>query len=291
MRRHPLRREIIATCVANRLTNRGGMTFAYRSAEASGASLADVARAFTAAREMFDMPSLWAALDDLDLVVPAETQTWMFLEARKLHDRAARWLVRNRRPPLDIAATATFFASGIATLTARLPELMPASDVETLQRTAHRLIEEGTPESIATWVASCEFLDAAPDIVEVAREYERDVEDVARVYFALDDQLELGWLHDEVAGLPRQGRWQTLARAAVRDDLYGTHAALTRDVLRVSRDEPDPAACLAHWADVNAVALRRVTGLIGEIRAAKISDLATLSVAVREVRSILATTA
>jgi glutamate dehydrogenase len=240
---------------------------------------------------MFDMPTLWSALDELDLVVPADVQTAMFLEARKLHDRATRWLVRNRRPPLDIAATVAHFASGIATLTARLPELMPASDVDNVRRHTQELVAAGAPEPIAMWVASCEYLDAAPDIVEAARDADRSVEDVARVYFELDERLELGWLHDEVAGLPRQGRWQTLARAAVRDDLYGAHAALTRDVLRVTDRDTPPGACVERWSQLNDAAVRRVTNLIGEIRAAKISDLATLSVALREVRSILATTA
>jgi glutamate dehydrogenase len=168
---------------------------------------------------------------------------------------------------------------------------MPASDVDNVRRHTQELVAAGAPEPIAMWVASCEYLDAAPDIVEAARDADRSVEDVARVYFELDERLELGWLHDEVAALPRQGRWQTLARAAVRDDLYGVHAALTRDVLRVTDRETPPGGCVERWSQLNDAAVRRVTSLIGEIRAAKISDLATLSVALREVRSILATTA
>ncbi|MFL6139235.1 MAG: NAD-glutamate dehydrogenase [Frankiaceae bacterium] len=290
MLRHPLRREIIATCLTNRLVNRAGSTFVYRMTEANGAQAADVVRAWTAAGNLLDLPSLWTELDALDLVVAAEVQTGMFLEARKLHDRVTRWLLRNRRAPLDIAATTSFFASGVATLGAKLRDLMPPSDVEEMGATLDRLVAAGVPEPVAAKVASCDYLDAGPDIVEAAHEADRPVEDVARVYFALDERLTLAWLHEQVAGLPRQGRWQTLARAAVRDDLYAVHAALTRDVLRVGGSGCGPDRCVEHWVDRNAKAVQRVTSVIQEIMATGVFDLATLSVALREVRSILSTT-
>ena len=63
------------------------------------------------------------------------------------------------------------------------------------------------------------------DIVEVARATERDVFEVAGVYFALSDRFRVDELLSKISALPREDRWETLARMALRYDLY---AALAR---------------------------------------------------------------
>ena len=58
MQGHRLRREIIATVVANQLVDRGGTTFVFRLAEETGADVPQLARAYAVAREVFDMREL-----------------------------------------------------------------------------------------------------------------------------------------------------------------------------------------------------------------------------------------
>src|SRR3712207_2399217 len=103
MKGHRLRREITATHLANSMVNRCGTSFAFRLDEETGASWPEIARAYTAAREAFGLRDLWAQIEALDARVEAQTQIRMLLDARKLVERASRWLLRNRRPPLDIA--------------------------------------------------------------------------------------------------------------------------------------------------------------------------------------------
>ena len=103
MREHRLRREITATSVVNDLVNRGGPSFAFRLGEETGAEPAEIARAYTAACEVFDMRSLWDDVESLDNVVDAQTQTRMLLDWRRLVERATRWFLHSRRPPLDIS--------------------------------------------------------------------------------------------------------------------------------------------------------------------------------------------
>src|SRR3712207_6837510 len=103
MTEHRLRREITATHLANSMVNRCGTSFAFRLDEETGASWPEIARAYTAAREAFGLRDLWAQIEALDARVEAQTQIRMLLDARKLVERASRWLLRNRRPPLDIA--------------------------------------------------------------------------------------------------------------------------------------------------------------------------------------------
>jgi glutamate dehydrogenase len=290
MERHHLRREIIATHVTNSLVDRAGTTFAFRLGEDTGAPPSDIARAYTIAREVFDMPSFWDDVEALDNVVSAEVQLGMLLEARRLVERATRWLLRNRRRPLDIAAEVSRFAAGARALSAALPEILVEDERAAWDAQVSELVAGGVPEPLAARVASMAALFAAHDVVEVASATGRPVDHVAALHFLLGGRLHLHWLRDQIATLPRTNRWEAMARAALRDDLFSLHAELTADVMRES---PDGAAGprLDAWMAANATPVGRCLEILGDIRTARTYDLTTLPVALREVRNLIQSTA
>ena len=282
MPQHRLRREIVANVVSNELVDRQGTTFVYRLADETGASTAMIVRARTVARDVFDLDALWTAVEDLDDHVPSNVQTEILLAGRKLVERATRWLLRHRRPPIDVAREVERFAAGIAPVRRRLPELVSSAEGDAHRQLAERLQEAGVPADLATLVGGFTSLYAALDIVEVAQEVGEPVEMVAAVHFALGDRLQLPWLRDQIEALPRDNRWQTLARAALRDDLYGQQRALTTGVLRVSAPRDEVAARIATWCARNEEALLRSAQVIADVKAGGAAELAILSVALRE---------
>ncbi|CAN5127546.1 NAD-glutamate dehydrogenase [soil metagenome] len=288
MQEHRLRRELVATQVTNSIVNRAGITFAYRMGEETGTEAPEIARAYAAAREVFDMRSLWAEVEALDTGVPAQTQTEMLIVGRRLVERATRWLLRNRRPPLDVAATVSYFSGGAAELAERLPRLMLDSDRESLDETTARLVEEGVPHELARRVAGLNALFSVLDVVEVAAATDQPLETVAAVHFTLGDRLMLHRLRDRIDALPRQDRWQTLARAALRDDLYGQQAGLTAGVLRDITGDLDASARIEAWIEKNKAATERFVQVLRDIGASGSFDLSTLSVALRELRNLAA---
>ena len=148
LERHSLRREIIATRIANDLVNRAGTTFLYRLGDETGAAPDEIARAYTAAREVAGLRELWAAIEALDGKVPAATQTAMLLRSRILLERTTRWLLRHRRRPLDIAETVARYAPGAAAIAEALPTLLGASGIEEAKaraQGAHRRRRPGRP--------------------------------------------------------------------------------------------------------------------------------------------------
>ncbi len=232
LQRHPLRREIIASRVVNDLVNRAGTTFAFRLADETGAGADDIARAYTVAREAFGLRGLWGEIEALDGLVPAETQIAMLLRARILLERATRWLLRNRRRPIDIAATVARYAPGAAALAEAVPALLGPAELEFARAKAAALAEVGVPPELAQRVAHLEALVPTFELVEIAAATELDVAAAAEVYFALGARLELQWLRDRIVDLPRETRWEAMARAALRDDVYSEQAGLTAEVLR-----------------------------------------------------------
>jgi glutamate dehydrogenase len=287
MQDHRLRREITATAVVNNTLHGAGTTFVFRLHEETGAVASDIARAYTVAREVFRMRPIWAEIEHLDNQVDAEIQTRMLLEGRRLVERSARWLLRNRRRPLDIAATVNDFAPGAQELYDSVASLLAPEEVEPLAHQAHELRDAGVPEHLATRVASLSTLFSTLDIVEVAAETNTDLELVARVHFDLGHRLQLHWLRDRIVALPRDDRWRALSRAALRDDLYGLHRALTAEVLMQSDGRRgDAQAMVEGWLESNT-AVDRTLDTLADIRVGRVYDLTTLPVAVREVRNLL----
>ena len=286
MPEHRLRREIVATAVVNRMVNRAGITFAHRMAEELAAPAPDVLRAHAVASEVFAMPGLWAEVEALDNVVPTDVQTQLLLRGRQLVERATRWLLTNRRPPLHMADTVAAFAPGVALVVERLPQLLGVAQRSAFDATASELVAAGVPSALAHRVAGFTAAFGALDVVAVAGSGGWPVEEVAPVYYALDGVLELGRLRERVMALPRADRWQTLARAALRDDLNATQAALTAEVLEdTGAGEADKR--IAAWTEQNAAAVARATALLEDVVAAEVYDVTTLSVALRQVRSLV----
>ena len=287
MERHRLRREIVATRVTNDMVDRAGTTFVFRLGEDTGAPPSDIARAYAVARDVFEVRSLWQEVEALDLHVAAKTQIAMLLESRRLVERATRWLLRTRHRPIDIAAEVERFAGGVREVAAALPDVLVPAEREQWEAHVRELAAEDVPEPLAGRVATLAALFAALDVVEVAAATEHSVPDVAALHFLLGGRLHLHWLRDRVAALPRANRWEAMARAALRDDLFSLHAELTADVMRGDAGEADAAARLDAWIDANRAAVDRCLEILGEIRTGGTFDLTTLPVALREVRNLI----
>ncbi len=285
MEQHRLRREIVATQVSNNVLHGGGTTFIFRLHEESGAPASDIARAYAVAREVFRMREQWAEIEALDNRVDAEVQLRMLLAGRRLVERGTRWLLRNRRRPLDIAATVEHFAPGAAILYESMPSLL-GPEVAEARETARELERAGVPSELAGRVAGLGSMVAALDIVDVSGETGTDLERAAAVHFRLGSELELHWLRDRIADLPRDDRWSALARAALRDDLYSLHRALTAEVLRGAPDDGDVETCVRDWIEANP-ASERCLATLADIHVGRVYDLTTLPVAVREVRNLI----
>jgi glutamate dehydrogenase len=284
---HRLRRELIATYVTNSLVNRAGITFAFRLAEETGAAAADIARAYMVAREVFDLRELWTAVEALDSTVAADVQLDMLLEGRKLVERATRWLVRSRPRPLEITGEIGRFRPGAALLASSLEDVLHGPDHTALEQATARYVAAGVPDELAARVAGLGALFSALDIAEVARETGTPIEEVAGVYHAIGARLELQWLRDEITALPRDNRWQTLARAALRDELYGVHSALAQEALETGSSDLAPEARAEEWHEQNKAGADRVRQVLADIRMGGLSSLETLSVALREVRNLI----
>jgi glutamate dehydrogenase len=283
IRSHRLRREIVATTIVNNMVNLAGISFDHRMTEDSGASVSDVARAFLASCEIFGFDDIWRDIDALGSSISLETQIALFLDARRMTERGTVWLLRHRRPPLDIGDAVDTFSAGLAFLSESLDEVVSGRVASDVGNVRDQRVEAGVPAGLAALSARWPWLHTGFDIVEIAHTEARNVADAATAYWATFDAFDLGWLWDGVGNLPRSDRWQEQARSALRDDLMTVLADLTRNVFRSANGSPTA------WIESNERAVGRALAMHTEIRRAESFDLTTLSVALRQLRNLTIT--
>jgi glutamate dehydrogenase len=277
--RHPLRREIIATVVLNEMVNRVGPSFAHQMTSSTGATPAQVVRAFLLTREVFDLPATWRAIEALDNTVADATQAELLMELGRRTVRATTWFLRSRRLTEPMAQTIERLAP-----TARaLLRYLQAAPLESSARSAiselqTRYEQQGVPQPLAFEVAAAATSLAALDLAEVAEAAGQPLETVAAAYFAIGDALGLARLRSMVATLPSDGYWQALAKAASSDDLASLQRQLTADALAGGGLEP--------WQREQAAPLERARRMLTELADTKGVDLAMISVALRELRNL-----
>ncbi|MFT4296747.1 MAG: NAD-glutamate dehydrogenase [Micropruina sp.] len=281
MTRHRLAREIITSVAVNRFVDSQGITAYFRLHNETNAAITEVIRAQLAARSIYQVGKSEVALrgaSDLS----AQVVTELRVALRRMVERATRWLLANRRAPLDIVAATAQFTDGVREVRAGLGSLLTPRQAATAARHVERLTAQGVPQSLAEEVAQDAYSHFAMAIVEIAQARQAPVLTVAAVAFDLADRLGLDQLHDTIVALPQHDRWETMARAALRDDLLGVHAQLTSAVL------VDPSRPAGEQVDEWLARTPAIPDKVATLAAVcEEPDVARVSVGVRVVRSLL----
>jgi len=285
---HRLRREIIATVLVNEVVNRGGTSFVFRAMEESGASAADVIRAYVVVRDVFDLPDIWAGAEALDNRAPTSAQTLVFLESRRLLDRAVRWLVSTRRSPIDVAGEITKLRPGLSAVLPQLPSVLIGIERRSIDEHIATLVDKGVPMDLAEPVTWVNYGFGLLDVLTVAAATGREPAEVAQVYFVVSERFHIDQLLSHISKLPRVDRWQTLARMALRYDLYAALAALTAEVLQSTPVESAAEERVSEWERVNAASIARASNAMGNVDDTP-AELAALSVLLRQIRTLVKT--
>ncbi len=284
IRRHRLRREIIATAITNSLVNRMGPVFAIRVREESGATPAAIARAYSIAREVFAARELWTRIEALDNTMSASAQYAVMFEISRLLRHATFWILTHRRKDLDIEASVKRYAPKIAELARGLSGVLGAGEAAQHAAQRQRLMEQGAPDSLASRVAALEPLRSAFDIVEAATARRVPVMFAARMYFELGEALGLSWLKQQINQLDVEGQWQAVARGTLRSNLYLLQRRLAEEALAEKGSQP--AARLAKWVGRHTAEVDYLKRVLVDMRTSASADFATLSVALQSVRRI-----
>lgn len=276
---HPLKREIIATHITNTVVNRTGATFINFIATETLASTADVVRAFTLAREIFDLEPLWDQIDALDGQVDSTLQLDLLWQLTAMAKRASRWMLRLRTRGADLPSLIARYQPAARTLRAHLDAWLPATILGAWATDAAALVHSGVDATLAQSLAALEYTFPVLDLVDLGESPHAELEQAARAYFGIDAELGLGLWRSQINRLPTDTLWQTQARGSARDDVYAIARQITQSLLA------HPTA-LSTWRTQNQAAIERLRHMQSSL-SAQAADLAPVSVALRQLRQLV----
>ncbi|MGV8909220.1 MAG: NAD-glutamate dehydrogenase [Propionicimonas sp.] len=284
---HRLARQIITTVAVNRFVNSQGITAYHRLSTETGAGVADIIRAQLASRAIFAV-----GLDEVRLRrcpgLTAADATELRVSLRRMVERATRWLLHHQRGPLDVAAAVAEYGPDVAGLRPELDRLLIGEPARVSTRLADRWRAAGLPEELADNMATSGQAHTLLSVVQVAHRLGLESHRVAEVHYRLADALAIDLLDAGVDVLPRQVRWDAMARAALRDELLAAHADLTAEVLTAADPTAAPQEVVAAWIAANPTVANRVA-TIGQL-ADGTPDVARMNVGLSQVRAMLGAT-
>ena len=287
IRTHQLRREIVTTMLINDLVDIAGISYAFRITEDVGVGPIDAVRTAAATDAIFGVGHIWRRIRAANL--PVALSDRMTLDTRRLIDRAGRWLLNYRPQPLAVGAEVNRFAAKVKALTPRMSEWLRGDDKAIVEQEAGEFTAQGAPQDLAYRVAAGLYRFSLLDIIDIADITEIDTAEVADTYFALMDRLGTDDLLTAVSRLPRNDRWHSLARLAIRDDIYASLRSLCFDVLAAGEPDESGEQKIAEWEHTSASRVERASRTLNELRESGQKDLATLSVAARQIRRMTRT--
>ncbi len=287
IRSHQLRREIVTTMLVNDLVDTAGISYDYRITHDIGVGPVDAVRTYAATDAIFGIGQLWHSIRAAGLPIAVSDE--MTLDTRRLIDRAGRWLLNYRPQPLAVGAEINRFARKVAALTPRMSEWLRGDDKAIVEKEAAEFVRQGASADLGYMVAAGLYRYSLLDIIDVADIEDREPAEVADTYFALMDRLGTDGLLTAISELPRADRWHSLARLAIRDDIYSSLRSLCFDVLAVGEPDETGEEKIAEWEHTSASRVERAQRTLSEIHESGQKDLATLSVAARQIRSMTRT--
>ena len=288
IRQHRLQREIIATKTTNNMLNRMGATFVFRLQELTGAPVYRIVRAFSIIRDSFRLPELWQQVDHLDNQIPASLQLQLQHRINQLAEHGSLWILRTYRQIESLHTMIRDFRHCIATLKNHFNGFLSNSLREQWQMTRETLSAEGVPDRLADSLAALEIDYLFLDIILLANDTGKPLEDCAKIYFSLLDILDIHWLHLEIRRFKAEDNWHAVARSSVEEELYVLEREIACAIIRATQETlVDPIAVTAVWQDKNSDQLSRCKEICGELQSAEPSSLAIFMVAIQQLRSLL----
>ena len=267
-----------------RSVNRMGPTFVTRAQEDTGAEPAQIARAYTAAREIFLMREMWERIELLDNKVTATLQYEAAFQTSRLLRHATYWLLA-ARTRLQVASAVAEFRTDVQRLAGEIHQLLTGAELARYEESLKRFTAGGLPYALAVRIASLESLDAALDIAEISATHRVSVTEAARVYFEVGTRIGFDWLRARIEKLSVDGTWQAIARTGLRDAALRVQRRLTERVL-ARKERGSAEARVAAWVKAAGKDLVHWQRTLADMRAAGAGDFATLTVGVESVRKL-----
>ncbi|MGB3754297.1 MAG: NAD-glutamate dehydrogenase domain-containing protein [Parerythrobacter sp.] len=283
---HQLRREIVATKLANRVVNRLGIVHPFELAEEEGVGLADVSAAFVAAEALFELPALWAALETADM--PERPRLLLFDHVAAAMRSQMADLLRagsSVEPPSAVVAR---LGAGVAALLEGSDMLLADETQAQSGRLLASLVEAGAPEELAARVVHLYNVDGAVGLAALAGDAEIDAKLLTAAFTDLGARLGLDWAQGTAAMMSPSDVWERMLVSGLARDFQQMRLEFLRRLSRRKNGKSDPEAAVADWAEQHTAAVRQFRNMVGRAQSHSPVAPAMLAQIASQARNLLA---
>ena len=303
MQGHRLKREIIATRLANDMVNLGGPTFVSRAIESTSADVGAIARAFEAGRVMFRFKDYTDQINALDNAAPAEVQTRLHDEVIRLLRRQTYWLARRGRGGADIAIDEVIarYQPGVDMLKDLVGEFASPFEAEGVETRARLYMEGGAPERLARAVARLRPLTSSSDVIDLASDFDWPLAAAAWLYHAVGARFSFDRLRGAGGQLSSTQHWDRLAMRRLIEDLYASQQSLSSAMMAyaakaggaLASGVEDPGrdwadSLVESWTSANADEVDRADRALDEVAATGSWTLSKVAICTTQLRELAA---
>ena len=272
---HRLRRDIIATQLANSMINRGGPSLLVRIADQTGASAASIAAAFAAVRDSYGMSALNGEIDALDNRISGKLQLALYQAVQDLLLDRLVWFLRNVDLTQGLAAIVAHYRDGIAAIESVIDDVLPEPAAAARREREAEFSKGGVPPELARRLAMLQVLVAAPDIVMVADRAGQNIAEVAATYFAAEAFFRLDQIASAARGIVISDYFDRLALDRALDSIGDAERRLTA---AMAGNGTAGAKAVEAWVAPRKAAVDRIRMSVHEIANSGLT-LSKLSVA------------
>jgi glutamate dehydrogenase len=284
---HPLRKEIIATILSNQIANNIGIGFGSRIREETGSTIEDIAKAYVVCVEVFGLYDTWRKLEQLDNVVHEDDRYQSFLAVSGLLERSISWLLRHQPSDFNVSEVIQRYKADTQSLVNVISSSIIGKSRKNYLASKRLFIRYRLPPALAQELVDKTTLASAFDIIEVKANLGIEIENVAKLFYAVSERLQLHWIRDAISKTIVRNHWNHLAILNLRNDLHANQHNLTKLVLQTVENKRHTGKAMAIWEEQNAAALERYDSMLNEFGAMRTVDFPTISVAVAEVSRLV----
>jgi glutamate dehydrogenase len=284
VKQHPLRREIIATVLTNAAINRGGTTFAVRLQEETGREAGEIAAAFIVAIEVFQLSSLFDAVDALDNKMDGNRQLDLYALLKNVLRQQAAWFLRHGHLRDGLSAIIERYREGIKTLNSAIESIFDEWLTGRLEDSMTHFLNDGVPPELARSFAHLAALFSAPDIISLAVRLDKSELEIASIYFQVSSHFRLEEIRILSENLALTDHFNRLAINSTLESVASAQRAIVKKVFKSANGSAAPD--FAAWCKLNEHAATRARHGFDALLDGSELTLAKLTVAVAHLREL-----
>ena len=278
---HRLRREIVATKLANRIVNRMGVLYPFELAEEEGAALGDIAAMFVVVERVFGLPSLWQAIETTPM--PERARLALFDEVAGATRSHIADLLRTTGAGAHVGAVIARLQGGIGKLDGATQALLLEEGRAQSDSIARELEAAGAPADLARRVVRLFELDGAIGLADLGERLGLDEAVLTRAFTSLGQALGLDWAQATAARIASSDPWERLLLGGLARDFQQLRLQFL-----ARGGGSDPQATVDAWLAANDGRVRQFKQVIDRARHSAAPNAAMLAQIAGQARVLLA---